>query len=265
MTRRNKTGRLSLIIVALLVIPFLIVETANAEEWGTLKGRFVYDGQAPAPKPIDTSKEPQCAAHHVVDESLIVGENGGLANAVVYLYTSRRQKPPAVHPDYEKTAKDKVELNNHGCRFEPHVLPLRTSQTLEIKNSDQFGHNTNYTGFGNPQFNTLIAAGTSAEKKLSNAQSAPGKVTCNIHPWMNGYVVVRDDPYIAVSAKDGTFEIKNLPVGEHEFQFWHEKSGNLKDVKIGDSTTSNRGRVKISIKSGDNDLGEIKLSPSMFK
>ena len=59
----------------------------------------------------------------------------------------------------------------------------------------------------------------------------PGLVDCNIHPWMKGYLLVRDNPYMAVTGNDGSFLIANLPAGEWEFQAWHERSG---FVDIGD-------------------------------
>ena len=37
---------------------------------------------------------------------------------------------------------------------------------------------------------------------------------------------------MAVSGDDGTFEIKNIPAGKHEFQFWHEAAGYLKNVQF---------------------------------
>ncbi len=42
-----------------------------------------------------------------------------------------------------------------------------------------------------------------------------------------GYVVVRNDPYFAITTADGRFEIKNLPAGEWEFRLWHERTGYL--------------------------------------
>ena len=90
---------------------------------------------------------------------------------------------------------------------------------------------------------------------------------CNIHPWMKGYIIPRDDPYVTVSAADGTFEIKNVPAGATlEFQLWHERCGYLKSVEAatGDKA-STRGRIKIKIAAGDNDLGEIKVPASILK
>ncbi len=41
----------------------------------------------------------------IVDESLVVSDKGGLANVFVWV---RGPKDVKVHPDYEKTAKDKA-------------------------------------------------------------------------------------------------------------------------------------------------------------
>ena len=83
---------------------------------------------------------------------------------------------------------------------------------------------------------------------------------------MGGYVIVRKDPYAAVSDKDGKFEIKDLPAGkELEFVLWQEKPGYLKNATFKGGKTDTRGRFKIKIKPGDNDLGDIKVNASMFK
>lgn len=239
---------------------------ANAGEWGTLKGRFVYDGKAPTPKKLDVNKEPGCKENNPVDETIAVGENGGLTGVVVYLYLGRGKKVSTIHPDYEADAeKNKtVLIDNLACRFAPHVQVLRTSQTLEIKNSDAWGHNTKYESL-KQNFNRTIPAGQSETFKLSKAEKFPVGVVCGMHPWMTGYILVLDHPYMAVTGKDGSFEIKNLPAGKHEFVFWQEKAGKLKKVKFKGGVTSKKGRAKITIKAGDNDLGEIKIAPKLLK
>jgi hypothetical protein len=51
------------------------------------------------------------------------------------------------------------------------------------------------------------------------------RVKCNIHSWMHAFIGVLDHPYFAVSADDGTFEIKNLPPGTYTLAVWQEKLG----------------------------------------
>src|SRR5215472_11342561 len=87
---------------------------AQADQWGGLKGRFVFDGPIPNPKAI-AGLPGNCG--NVVDEDLIADPNGGLANVMVFVNGN-----VAVHPDYEKSKSDTVILETKGCRFEPHVV-----------------------------------------------------------------------------------------------------------------------------------------------
>jgi hypothetical protein len=234
-----------------------LASSASAADWGNLKGRFVYEGKAPKPEAIPTDKEPLCAKHPVVKEDLIVNdEDGGIKDVVIYVST----KKVKIHPDYAETAKDTLVMDNKHCRFQPHVLAMRLSQTLELHNSDPFSHNSNLMPFGDVPINPLISEGGMATYQFNKAQKLPQPVSCNIHGWMKGYVVVRDDPYAAVSDEHGNFELKNLPAEELEFTVWQEKSGWLAAGK----GWSKKGVFKHKIKPGDNDLKEIKVSASLF-
>ncbi len=234
---------------------------AQADDWGTLTGRFVLKGDVPKPDKIDANKDPEvCGKVQLYDESVTVGKDGGVANLMVYL----SKKPTSIHPDYKKTAKDKVTLDNKGCRFEPHVLVMRAGQTLVIKNSDPIGHNSNVAFVVNPPTNPLIPAGADVEVEVEDAETSPTNVTCNIHPWMKAQVLVRADPYAVVSGKDGKFEIKNLPVGSFEFVARGEKY--ITKVKLGGKDTVwTKGKFTTEIKAGKNDLGDIELEISDLK
>jgi plastocyanin len=232
-----------------------LVSAQAYAQWGNLTGKFVYGGTPPTPAKLDINKDVEvCGKHPLVDESLLVDANGGIANVVIWV----RTKGVQVASSYDSTADAKLVYDNKGCRFEPHILPIRLSQTLELHNSDPIGHNSNMQPLGDQGINPLLPSDSAAEYKFSKAQIVPTPVTCNIHPWMKGYIVARDNPYVAVSKADGTFELKDLPAGELEFQAWQEKSGYL--------ATPNwtKGRFKLEIKAGNNDLGTITVDPSLF-
>ncbi|MGH7136955.1 MAG: hypothetical protein ACREHD_14540 [Pirellulales bacterium] len=232
-------------------------ETATASTWGNLTGKFVYDGPEPTPARLAITKDEQvCGKHNLIDESLIVDPSSkGLKNVVIFL----ADKKAAVHPDFEATAEDKVKFDNDHCRFEPHILPLRTSQTLEIHNSDPLAHNSNLTPLGDRPFNNLISENNAANYTFSKQQNKPVMVTCSIHPWMKGYVFPRDNPYVAVTGEDGSFEIKNLPAGKHEFQVWQEAVEGLAA-----KPEWKKGKFKFEINEGENDLGTIQVSSALF-
>jgi len=253
-------------LLPVLAIPalMLVVSAAPAADWGTLKGRFVISGDVAAPAALTVDKDVEvCGKHKLVNEEVVVADDKGVANVVVFV----RDKKVTVKPELAAAAKEaKPVLDNLNCRFEPHVLFVQAGQELVIKNSDPVGHNSNISTVKNPPSNNLIPAGGEVTATFGSDEAVPAQVTCNIHPWMKGWIVVRDNPYAAVSGPDGSFEIADLPAEELELQFWHEKAGYIGEMTIGGKKEkARRGRMKLEVKPGDNDLGEIVLDAGMFK
>lgn len=246
-TRRWSCIALSVTAIVVYAAPTALGQTA------TLKGKFILDGKAPAPEKIVPDRDKEvCGKHEILRESLVVGSDGGIQNVLIWALKLKapagEKLPPAV-------------LNNKDCHFLPHVLTMQVGQTLELKNSDSVGHNTEGHPKNNPEFNiTIPANGMVPIKNITKPETRAFEVKCGIHPWMKGYVLVTDGPYAAVSAADGTFEIKGLPTDAPiEFQVWQERGGFVKDVTVdGKKTTWGFGRFKMKLKPGDNDLGVIK-------
>jgi hypothetical protein len=241
--------------------------SAMAQQWGDLEMDFVLGDAFKAEKIVPDKDVAFCGKHPLFRENVVVDPaTKGVKNVAVYLLATPGKKV-AVHPDYEKTAKDEVLLDNKDCRYEPHVLALRTSNTLVLGNSDPIGHNMKAEFFNNPPFNDLIPAGGKVKKTLKAAESAFVPVQCSIHGWMGSYVLIKDDPYVGISDEKGHLVIKNLPVGEHTFIVWQENTGYIsKPVKVnGKATTWARGRMKVTIKPGANKIGKVELTPEALK
>ena len=158
-------------------------------------------------------------------------------------------------------ARRTVVIDNKDCRFSPHVVFARVGQPVVVKNSDPVAHNSNITPFNdrNSAFNRILAAGASTDYTFKAAESLAVPVACNVHPWMRAFVIVREDPYAAVSQPDGTFEIKNLPVGKFDFQVRHDSGYITKPTVNGKQVEWQKGIATLPIKAGDNDLGEIRI------
>ena len=268
LTRTTSMLTLATSFLTATTVCLLSVAPCQAADWGTLKGRLVFDGPAPKADAVDVTKDQQfCGKHGLLNEELVVNpKNGGLANVAIWLYVGRGDDNPPVHDSYVKTAKDKVKLVNDKCRFEPHVTLLRTTQILELGNIDPVGHNTKIDTFSpaNRPINVLLPPMSTLDHQCPAKERLPAGVSCSIHPWMKSWLLVQDHPYMAVSDKDGNFEIKDLPAGTWTFQFWQERCGYLSGVSMGGNETK-RGRVEITIKAGDNDLGDIKVTPELFE
>lgn len=217
--------------------------------WATLKGQFVYDGDPPAMPPYNVTKEQDICTiggKAPLQEKLVVApDTKAIKNVIVFLRDASR-----IH-ESANPKTDSIDFDQKECKFLSHVAAVTVGQTLNIKNSDNTGHNTNIVGAG---FNQLIPAGGAIPYKIQKEFQVPNQVTCSIHPWMTAYLLPRKNGYFAITGDDGKFEIANVPAGEPlEFQVWHESGAAAGGGLVGTSAEapdlkwSNRGRVAVTL------------------
>ena len=192
--------------------------------FGTVKGKVVVDGAAPALAMLlavgAPTKDAVCAIAGVPNESVVADPAGGLANVFIYL-----KKAPAgvVIPAFPE---GKLNFDQKGCRYSPHAFITRVGQTINITNSDPVAHNV-HTMSNNKPLNAALQGGDTKGTDLTydRSETLPVRAVCDFHAWMDSYHLVVDHPWAAVSAADGSFEIKGVPAGKMEFIVWHEKIG----------------------------------------
>ena len=233
----------------------------NAAEWGTLTGQFIYTGPASEPEKLEISRDQEICgkfSDQIVNESFVTGKKGGLQNVFVYLRESRLDSEK-IHESYQELSPQ-VTILNQGCIFQPHVAGLWVQkQKLQAVNQDQCAHGFQVKAYRNNSLNQLLPPGEKMQHTFEFGEKMPLRMGCSIHPWQDGWLIPLNHPYFATSDKTGRFTIQHLPVGEWEFQLWHEKAGYL--VAKDDWK---RGRIKLKINSGKNDLGVIQVTPAMF-
>ncbi len=202
--------------------PAAPVATVNLETAGSISGIVRLDGTPPVFRPINMSAEPYCAKAHpkpLMPQQVVAGPDGALANVVVYVKGGDLQKysfPTPAQP---------VLLDQRGCMYVPHIVALMTNQPLEVRNLDKTTHNVHALPVDNPEWNESQPIGAPPIKQRFAVPENAIPLQCNVHPWMKAYVFVFANPYFAVTAKDGKFEINNLPPGTYTVEAWQEKYG----------------------------------------
>jgi hypothetical protein len=246
---------------------------AEPTGWATIRGRFTLSGNPPPRDPLTVDKDIAVCApggKQVLSEELVVDPaTKGIRDIVIFLADKNYQpdNPNWEHPDYA-TAKDAtVEFDQKNCVFLSHMFVMRTTQTCKILNSDPVGHNTKIDPTGRAaSMNATIPGNGYAPYEPGGESPEPFSVSCSIHPWMSARMLVRESPYNAVTAADGTFEIANVPAGVPlEFRVWQEMSKYLQDVTVnGTPEKWARGRLKLTLEPGQELAMDVVVDASVF-
>lgn len=211
-------------------------EAPKPTGWATIRGRFVLEGTPPPRVALSITKNAEVCApggKQVLAEELVVDASGGIKDVVMYLTTKIPLDDPAfIHPDYEATKEAEVVFDQKECIFLTHLFAARTTNKIVLKNSDPVGHNTKIDGKGSASVNVNMPANDATSYVPGKQSPEPFDVGCSVHPWMSAKMLIRDTPYFAVTAPDGSFEIKNVPAGvKLDFRVWQERLKFIQNVK----------------------------------
>jgi len=211
---------------------------------GKLTGKVRFEGERPEKKPlvVEAAAAKGCCPEgekvDATDPSLLIADDGGLANVVVTL-----DVPGAKLEVPEKA----FEIDQKKCTFEPHVLVVPAGSKVVFLNSDTVTHNVHTYSAKNEPINKTTAPGGKEELVLARGDRV--QVRCDYHLWMSSWIYVSESPFYAVTKADGSFEIPGLPPGTYSATFWQEKLGRVKqDVTIKPDGTSEPVELKMSEK-----------------
>lgn len=134
--------------------------------------------------------------------------------AVVYADQMSGQEfsPPAEH----------ALMDQSGKEFVPHVLPVLKGTTVDFQNSDPFKHNVFSPDEVADEFN-LGSWGQGEKRSYTFHKTGEAVMLCDLHPEMEGWIVVVPTPYFAVTDGNGTYAIKDVPAGAYTLKTWHKK------------------------------------------
>jgi plastocyanin len=222
----------SLGVMLAAVAGLAAVTTAQA---GVIRGVVSFSG------PVEAKKLPVTIDQYICgkdkpSEQLVVGAQRGVKNAVVWL---RTPPPGAAWP----SAPVKVEMDQKECVFVPRVVLVPAGGTVEFLNSDRLLHNLHSASKENPPFNRTQPRGRAIP--IAFARPEIIRVNCDLHSWMQAWVVVADHPFYALTGDGGEFELPNVPPGKYTLQIWQETLGiTSREVTV----AAEEGRVNVDLK-----------------
>jgi len=217
------------------------VETVS--NGGVIVGAVRWRGPVPPPRVVPVQQDAQvCGQRRVIYPVRVVG--GGIADAVVWLDDITHGKaydfPQAV-------------LDQKDCEYVPHVLVMQPGD-LTVKSSDPMPHNVHtyptVNREANENMNALVRTIT-----LHFGRPDIVSVKCDLHGWMQAYVVVAKNPYYAVTGAGGRFELREVPAGHYRLKVWQETLGMSEqevDVQPGQTT-----RVEFVLSSKGHEAAEV--------
>jgi plastocyanin len=214
----NKLGSF-LLSAALLTLPvssMAAYQGGDVKDGGTISGTVKFKGTAPAPKKLDISKDKEvCGKTPKVDQSLVVN-NGNVEYAVVTITDIQKGK---------KIELKKVQLDQKGCQYHPHVLAFPAGTTVEVLNPDGILHNIHSYSKANSPFNMAQPKFKKTLDVKIDKPEEPIEIKCDVHGWMHGWLVSTDNPYFAVTDNSGNFKLTDVPAGTYTIEVWQEKLG----------------------------------------
>jgi plastocyanin len=169
-------------------------------------------GKPSAPRPRPVAAPAPAPAVAVIRGKVNVPKGEPIA----YAYVENVFAPPR--------RGETVVIDQKNKNFVPSWAVIRRGTSIEFPNHDNVYHNVFSHAVGNAFDLGLYNAGTPAK---AHAFQSPGAVDiyCNIHPNMAASVLVVPNDLYAKVQPDGTFVIRDVPVGQRKVVAWSPSTG----------------------------------------
>jgi plastocyanin len=140
-----------------------------------------------------------------------------------------------------------ANIEQRGKEFIPYATVVQTGTSIDFPNNDTIRHHV-YSFSPPKRFEIKLYAGKPGQPVLFDK---PGEVVigCNIHDWMEAYVLVVDSPWFGKTAGDGKATIANVPAGRYRLQLWHPlQKARQAPVEIDIGTAPARMKLAMDVK-----------------
>jgi plastocyanin len=195
---------------------YKVIQVING---GAIKGSLKTNMNQKFLTTIETQKDQDvCGASHP-NPALPIG-NGAVSNCIIGIESISQGK------DF---SKKEFTLDQHGCDFRPHVQIVNLGSQIIVLNSDKVLHNYHIYRNGETILNEAQPEGA-PPREVNLEQKGLHIVTCDVHPWMKGFIFMADNPYYTLSDSTGAFLLTDVPPGKYKVSLWRD-NWNLDEVK----------------------------------
>ena len=157
-----------------------------------------------------------------------------MSGVLVYI-TGFKSEVPGEVPD----------LVQKGRNFYPEILPIVVGQKVRFPNQDDIYHNV-FSISRIKSFDLGQYKRTEPPKTVLFEKPGLVSVFCNIHPQMIAYVVILENKAYAMTDKNGTFQIQDVPSGAYTINAW--------------LPNAERATKQVLIKPGENSVIDLEVS-----
>lgn len=222
----------------------LLVFSYNSLSWGQAEEKKTLSAEetAEAQKKLEEAQQKLKRAVKNVPKV----DNAGSITGVVTCQKMRNNADAVVF--IEKVGENKFDpptehaiVDQLNLTYVPRVVAMQKGTTVDFPNSDAVRHNVFSPPTAAFQFN-LGTYPTGVVKEVLFDIVGETPLLCNVHAEMAGYVVTFENPYFAITDKDGNYTIEGVPAGKYVVKTWHEKLKELSQevtVEPGNAATAN--------------------------
>jgi plastocyanin len=197
----------------------------------TITGTISFEGAPPNPHPIDMSNDPGCKGR--TESEQVVVDDGHLANVLIYVKSG-------LAPGTYDPPKQSVSIKQEGCRYVPHIAAVMVGQPVQFEDHDQTLHNIHPMPKNNREWNQSQMPNSQPLVKTFSRSELVIPIKCNQHPWMHMYLSVLSNPYFAITGKDGSYTLPNLPPGTYTIAAVQETYGEKRQtITVGAKDSKN--------------------------
>jgi len=204
--------------------------TVQQVSGGTISGKVLYTGKPIHAKKVTVTQD-QGTCGNMKEISPVKIDEGGVADTVIWIDDITHGKDYSFPPPV---------MDQKDCMFMPHVVLMKPGQ-LKVTNSDNAAHNVHIFPKANRSFNQVQPPGADP-LEISLFRPDMAIVRCDVHTWMQSYIIVAQNPYYVLSGKGGAFTLTDVPSGTYHLKLWQETLGTQEQsvtVQAGQTTTAN--------------------------